>query len=80
MLIRCPWRLLLPSILVRRCVSLFYHGGISEGGREMGGGVDRQALSFVLRRLRTMRRIMLTTQTLIKYWLVVEFYSSIHVV
>lgn len=50
MLIRCPWRLLLPSILVRRCVSLFYHGGVSEGEREMGmggggegGGFDRQA-------------------------------------
>lgn len=46
-----------------------YDGGISEGGREIGpGGVNRQALSlnFNLMRRRTMRRIKLTTQTLIK--------------
>lgn len=42
MLIRCPWRLLLPSILVRRCISLFYHRDISEGGRELGGEVGRR--------------------------------------
>lgn len=68
MLIRCPWKLLLPSILLRRCISLFYHGRISEGGREMGGKwVDGQVLSFALMRERTTRRITLTRQTLIKY-------------
>lgn len=52
-----------------------YDGEISEGGREIGRGVNRQAKSLNLMRWRTTRRITLTTQTLIKKWLAVEFYS-----
>lgn len=43
-------------------------------GKNGGGGVDEQVISFALRE-RTMRRIMLTRQTLIKPWLVVGFHS-----